>query len=171
MTPNPVIRLTSVVQTLEHVVFPAVDQANSLAQEQCGLVLAQLRMLIGHLPWIGAYHTLCHDDIAATATGLPAAEGGPETIAAAAALSAAITHAQEQGDPLTGFHTIGTAIDTLLRAVANDGAADYRRIVERDVFQFSRRQSLRSRSWFRETGFDPDAAAVPDYAELISAGL
>lgn len=170
MTPNPVIRLTSVVQTLEHVVFPAVDQTNSLAQEQCGLVLAQLRMLIGHLPWIGAYHTLCHDDIAATATGLPAADGGPETLAAAAALAQAVAQAREQGDPLAGFHTIGTAIDTLLRAVAVDGAAAYRRTVERDVFQFSRRQSLRSRSWFRETGFDPDAASVPDYAELIAAG-
>lgn len=171
MTPNPVIRLTSVVQTLEHVVFPAVDPANSLAQEQCGLVLAQLRMMIGHLPWIGAYHTLCHDDIAATATGLPAAEGGAETLAAAAALTAAVAEARRAGDPLTGFHTIGTAIDTLLRAVAEDGAADYRRTVEHEVFEFSRRQSLRSRSWFRETGFDPAPAEVPDYADLITAGL
>ena len=73
--------------------------------------------------------------------------------------------------PLTGFHTIGTAIDGLLRAVAEDGAADYRRTVEHDVFEFSRRQSLRSRSWFRETGFDPAPAEVPDYADLITAGL
>ncbi|MES2492972.1 MAG: hypothetical protein V4579_06785 [Pseudomonadota bacterium] len=170
MTPNPVIRLTSVVQTLEHVVFPAVDPDNSLAQEQCGLVLAQLRMLIGHLPWIGAYHTLCHDDIAATAAGLPSTEGGPQTVAAAAALARSVAEAADGGDPLAGFHIIGTAIDTLLRAVAVDGAAAYRRAVERDVFQFSRRQSLRSRSWFRDAGFDPDAASVPDYADLISAG-
>jgi len=132
--------------------------------------LAQLRMLIGHLPWIGAYHTLCHDDILATASGLPAAEGGPETIAAAGALTGVVANAAEGGDPLAGFHAIGTAIDTLLRAVAEDGAVDYRRAVERDVFEFSRRQSLRSRSWFRDAGFDPDAASVPDYADLIAAG-
>ena len=122
MTPNPVIRLTSVVQTLEHVVFPAVDQSNSLAIEQCGLVLAQLRMMIGHLPWIGAYHQLCFEDIAATAEALPAGEGGPETLRAAAAVAEALATARAQGDPLTGFHQIGTALDTRLRAVARDGA-------------------------------------------------
>ena len=167
MTPNPVIRLTGVIQTLEHVVFPAVDQSNSLALEQCGLVLAQLRMLIGHLPWIGAYHQLCFDDIAATAEALPAGEGGPVTLAAAQALAEALADARAQGDPLAGFHQIGTAIDDLLRAVARDGAPDYRRSAERAIFAFSQRQSLRARSWFREAGFDPAPGSVPDYAELI----
>ena len=41
MTPNPNIRLQSLVHTLEQVIFPAVDPANSLANEQCGLVLSQ----------------------------------------------------------------------------------------------------------------------------------
>ena len=168
MTPNPVIRLTSVVQTLEHVVFPAVDQSNSLAIEQCGLVLAQLRMMIGHLPWIGAYHQLCFEDIAATAEALPAGAGGPVTTSAAAALAEALASARAQGDPLIGFHQIGTAVDTLLRAVASDGAPDYRRTVERTIFAYSQRQSLRARSWFREAGFDPAPASVPDYAEMIA---
>ncbi len=168
MTPNPVIRLTGVVQTLEHVVFPAVDQSNSLAVEQCGLVLAQLKMLIGHLPWIGAYHQLCFDDVAATAEALPAGAGGPATMGAAAAVAEALAAARAQGDPLAGFHQIGTAIDDLLRAVAQDGGAEYRRSAERTIFAFSQRQSLRSRSWFREAGFDPAPSSVPDYAEMIA---
>lgn len=171
MTPNPAIRLTSVVQTLEHVIFPAVDPANSLAQEQCGLVLAQLRLMIGHLPWIGAYHTLCFDDAVATVSALPTPDGGEATRAAASAITAALAEAQASGDPQEGFHTIGHAMDALLRAVAGDGAPDYRRAVERALFAFSKRQNLRARSWFKEAGFDPAPAEVPAYADMITAGL
>lgn len=52
------IRLQSVVHTLEQVVIPAVDTTNSLAMEQCGLVLAQLRMLVAHMP-LSAAITSC----------------------------------------------------------------------------------------------------------------
>lgn len=171
MTPNPVIRLTSVLQTLEHVIFPAVDSANSLAQEQCGLVLAQLRMMIGHLPWIGAYHALCFQDAAATVAAFPKIEGGPATLAAAAQLAAALQEARASGDPQEGFHRLGRAMDTLLRALAGDGAPDARRAVERAVFAFSKRQNMRARSWFAEAGFDPAPAQVPPYADMIGAGL
>lgn len=171
MTPNPVIRLTGVLQTLEHVVFPAVDSTNSLAQEQCGLVLAQLRMMIGHLPWIGAYHSLCFDDAAATVAALPQAEGGPATLAAAANLVSALDEARASGDPQEGFHTLGHGMDALLRALAGDGAPDYRRAAERAIFAFSRRQNLRARSWFKDAGFDPAPAEVPAYAEMITARL
>ena len=171
MTPNPVIRLTGVLQTLEHVVFPAVDATNSLAQEQCGLVLAQLRMMIGHLPWIGAYHALCFEDAAATVAALPEAHGGPATLAAAANLAAALGEARASGDPQEGFHTLGHGIDALLRALAEDGAPEYRRTAERAIFAFSNRQTLRARSWFIDAGFDPAPAQVPAYADMITAGL
>lgn len=171
MTPNPVIRLTGVLQTLEHVVFPAVDPTNSLAQEQCGLVLAQLRMMIGHLPWIGAYHSLCFDDAATTVASLPAAEGGPATMAAAANLKRALEQARASGDPEEGFHILGHGIDALLRALAGDGSPDYRRAAEHIIFAFSKRQNLRARSWFKDAGFDPAPAEVPAYADMITAGL
>lgn len=171
MTPNPVIRLTGVLQTLEHVVFPAVDPENSLAQEQCGLVLAQLRMMIGHLPWIGAYHSLCFEDAAATVAALPPADGGPATLAAAAILATTLEQSRALGDPQEGFHMLGHAIDALLRALAGDGAAAYRRAAERAIFAFSKRQNMRARAWFKDAGFDPAVAEVPPYEELITAGL
>ena len=74
MTPDPIIRLASVVQTLEHVVVPAVDSGNLLAVEQCGVVLAQLRMLERHMPLIGAYHALCLTDLLGVVAALPPVE-------------------------------------------------------------------------------------------------
>lgn len=168
MTPDPVIRLQSVIHTLEHVIVPAVDPTNLLAVEQCGVTLAQLQMLLSHLPLIRSYHASCADDLATVARSLPAASGGERTRSAAAQLAALIDPAARGDDDHAFFHEAGRALDALLRSVAADGDADYRRRVERAAFDFSRRQSLRSRAWFRDSGFDPDPASLPPVAELLS---
>lgn len=170
MTPNPIIRLQSVVQTLEHVIVPAVDRDNSLAQEQCGLVLAQLRMLIGHMPYIGEYHALCLADIVATARAIAPADGGRDTRDARAALDRAVAAAAGFADASDGFHHVGHALDALLRAVARDGAPGFRGGVERATLDFSMRQSRRARAWFRDAGFDSDPAALPEIADMVAGG-
>ncbi len=168
MTPNPIIRLQSVVQTLEHVIVPAVDPNNSLANEQCGLVLAQLRMLVKHMPYIGEYHALCLSDIMKTAEAAPPAAGGAATREAAAALGRALTDAPGFADTSEAFHHVGHAIDALLRAAAQDGDLDFRRTVEREVLAFSRRQSRRARAWFRDAGFDPAPDDLPEVAAMAA---
>ena len=168
MTPTPMIRLQSVVHTLEQVVIPAVDTTNSLAMEQCGLVLAQLRMLVAHMPFIGGYHQLCLTDLVATADGLPAPEGGADSQAAAAAVAQARKAADEATDPAVAFHTLGHAIEELLRACARDGDPAYRAAVDAAVLAFSIRQSRRSRSWFRDAGFDHNPAELPELADMVA---
>lgn len=168
MTPNPIIRLQSVVHTLEQVVFPAVDNANSLAMEQCGLVLAQLRMLVAHMPFIGEYHRLCLTDLAATVDGLPAGEGGPDSQAAIAALSEARALADREADPAVAFHTLGRAVDELIRANARDGEPAYRSAADAAILAFSIRQSRRSRSWFRDAGFDSKPEELPEIADMVA---
>lgn len=168
MTPDPVIRLQSVIHTLEHVIVPAVDPTNLLAMEQCGVTLAQLRMLLSHLPLIRSYHKSCADDLATIARCLPAASGGEQTRAAATQLADRVDQVSRGDDDHAFFHEAGRALDALLRAVAADGDAEYRSHVERAAFEFSCRQSLRSRAWFRDSGFDPDPASLPPIAELLS---
>lgn len=170
MTPNPIIRLQSVVHTLEQVVIPAVDTTNSLAMEQCGLVLAQLRMLVAHMPFIGEYHRLCLTDLAGTVDGLPAVEGGPDSRAAVAALATARGLADREADPAVAFHALGRALDELIRAASRDGEPAYRRAVDADVLDFSIRQSRRSRSWFRDAGFDSKPEELPEIADMVAGG-
>ncbi|MGD9665564.1 MAG: hypothetical protein AB7U34_10200 [Novosphingobium sp.] len=167
MTPNPTIRLQSLLQTLEHVIFPAVDSQNSLAQEQCGLVLGQLRMLIQHMPWFGAYHALCYDDLARTVAGLPAHSGGDVSGKACAALAQVLARTAGMEDRNAAYHDLGHALETLLRAVAEDGERLYRRAVEAQVLDFSRRQSLRARTWFKDAGFDHAPENLPSLEQML----
>ncbi len=171
MTPNPTIRLASLLQTLEHVIFPAVDQNNSLAQEQCGLVLGQLRMLIQHMPYFGEYHGMCFADLAETVGQLPAHAGGEQSAAAAEALSATVGEAKGMNDVLAAYHLLGRALEQAMRAAAQDGEPAYRNAVDAAVLAFSKRQSLRARSWFKEAGFDHAPETLPTLAEMFGHGF
>lgn len=167
MTPNPTIRLASLLQTLEHVIFPAVAQRNSLAQEQCGLVLGQLRMLIQHMPYFGEYHALCFADLEETVAQLPAHAGGAQSASAAEALSATLREARGINDVLAAYHLLGRALEHLLRLAAEDGEPTYRKAVDSAVLGFSKRQSLRARSWFRDAGFDHAPETLPTLPEMF----
>ncbi len=167
MTPNPTIRLQSILQTLEHVIVPAVDSRNSLAQEQCGLVLGQLRMLIQHMPYFGEYHALCLADLAETVSKLPAHRGGPVSQEAAQALSAAAAQATEMDDVLAAYHMLGHALERSMRAAAEDGEVAYRREIDAEVLEFSKRQALRARSWFKDAGFDHAPDELPSLREMF----
>jgi hypothetical protein len=168
MTPNPSIRLGSVMQTLEQVVFPAVDPSNSLAVEQCGVIAAQLKMFLRHLPVIAVYHSLCRDDLVATVNNLPVAAGGALTKAAATNLQCCLKDAASDTDAAAAFHHLGFALEDLLRAAARDGAPDYRAAMNEDVFRFAKRQKDRERIWFKDAGFDPRPEELPDLETMLA---
>lgn len=168
MTPNPNIRLQSLVHTLEQVIFPAVDPANSLANEQCGLVLAQLRMLIRQMPYIGDYHAMCLEDIRQTIDDLPVPQGDALTSDAALQLKAARDGAKDAANPAAAYQMLGKAFEALLAAAATDAEADYRRELERNAFAFARRQAMRERVWFKDAGFDPHPEELPELEEMFA---
>jgi hypothetical protein len=170
MTPNPTIRLQSILQTLEHVIVPAVDGQNSLAQEQCGLVLGQLRMLIQHMPYFGEYHALCYRDLTETLNRLSAPRGGAVSAAAAEKLSNVAKQAAAIDDALVAYHLLGNALERLMRAAAVDGAPDYRSEINALVFEFSKRQSLRARTWFKDAGFDHAPDELASLQEMLGHG-
>ena len=142
MTPDVHIRLTSVSHGLRDVIVPAVDKGASLAQEQCGLVLAQLDMLLRQLPWIERYPALCRDDLRATVP--------------------------EIGDAQADYDRIGFGVEALVFAVARDGAPAYRARVDAEILRFSRRQNTRERTWFAGNGFDPRPEEIGSLAEMFT---
>lgn len=168
MTPDPIIRLASVVQTLEHVIVPAVDPGNLLAVEQCGVVLAQLRMLKQHMPLIGAYHALCLTDLLAAVAALPPVEGGAAAVTARRELAEACAQVDDPADPRLAFHRVGRALEGLVRAMAQDGEPAVRRAIDAAVLAFSIRQARRARSWFQDAGFDHDAGSLPSVEAMVA---
>jgi hypothetical protein len=168
MTPNPNIRLQSLVHTLEQVIFPAVDPSNSLANEQCGLVLAQLRMLIRQMPYIGDYHAMCLDDIRDTIDSLPEAKGGPLTLDAAAQIRTTRDGVKDAANAAAAYQALGKALELLLRATPVDGDAEFRTVLERTAFSFARRQSVRERIWFKDAGFDPRPEELPELEQMFA---
>jgi hypothetical protein len=168
MTPSIEIRLTSVIHGLRDVVFPALDPQESLAQEQSGLILAQLEMLLKQLPYANSYHRLCLDDLKETAEAMlrkPA--GGAETMEARSRLGQILS--ERTNNPHHDYQHIGAGIDVLVRAVARDGEAAYRARVDEAAFAFGKRQNWRERAWFRDAGFDPDPAGLPEIADMCGA--
>jgi len=168
MTPSPEIRVLSLLRTLEDLVIPAVDPGNALAQEQCQLILAQLRMLMTQLPYIGDYHALCRDDVQATTTVLRPVTGGSQTQAAGQALDEALNAAESATDARAAYQRLGFAFEALIRAVAIDGTPAYRARVEAEALAFSRRQARRERTWFKATGFDPHPDTLPSLEQMVA---
>lgn len=168
MTPNPSIRLISVMQTLDKVVFPAVDSSNSLAVEQCGVIAAQLKMLLQHLPVIDLYHSLCREALVQSVRGLPQAKGGSATMQAASALASCLADAAEDKDPAAAYHRLGFALEDLIRAAADDGESDYRYRLNDIVLEFAKGQTLRERVWCKDAGFDPRPEELPTLETLFA---
>ncbi|MET0545313.1 MAG: hypothetical protein ABWZ40_03295 [Caulobacterales bacterium] len=167
MTPNAEIRLISAIHGLRDVIIPAVDPGQSLAVEQSGLILAQLNMLLKHLPWLGRYQTLCKDDMRSAAQSIAqGAWGGPLTERAASKLASLLEEAACE-DPQAEYNRIGFAVEALQHAVAKDGQAEYRTRVDAEMLAFSRRQVLRERTWFRDSGFDPHPEELAEIAALF----
>ncbi len=169
MTPSIEVRLQSIVHGLRDVIFPAIDPDEALAVEQSGLILVQLTMLLKQLPFADRYNRLCRDDAHATAASIvEGAAGGPRSRAAAEALAALLADA-EADDPHAGYLALAGGIAALTKAVAEDAEPGWRARVDAAVLPFAIRQNRRERVWFKDAGFDPDPAELPDLASLCGA--
>jgi hypothetical protein len=154
MTPGIDIRIQSIINGLQDVIFPAVDPAESLAMEQKGMIIAQLEMILKQLPLADRYHRLCRDDMQACAERMatdPA--GGEATMAACASLQERLAHPADT--PRDDYNRIGKAADALIAAVGEDGEDAYRKRVDEVMFGLAQRQIWRDRVWCADVGFDP----------------
>jgi hypothetical protein len=169
MTPSFEVRLQSVIHGLRDVVIPAVNPNEALAVEQSGLILAQLTMLLHQFPYANRYYQLCRDDAHATAALIVVEpSGGPISQLATAALAALLARTNAD-DPHADYLSLADGIATLTIAVSEDAEPESRKRVDAAVLAFAIRQNQRERVWFRDAGFDPNPAELPDLATLCAA--
>lgn len=168
MIPDIELRLDSVRRALTEVILPAIDAGNSLAIEQTMLAIGHIGMIMGQADSVADYVSICFADLVETMADLPPADG-PKTAAAAATFAAALPVPAQDADCRAAYRTASAALEHLIRTADGDGDTAFRRELHQRVLAFTKRQSLRERSWFGASGFDPDARTLPSIAEMISA--
>lgn len=171
MQPSIDLRIASMMRALADVILPAVAH-DSFATEQATLLLGHLHVLRTQADHAPRYEALMLRAVRALAGGLAAqAQGGPKTQAAADRLRALT--AEEAGTPVAvrDLHErTNAAIEALVLAVWEDGAADCRATVMRTVVAFGRDMASCERSWFAGIGFEGAGSGLDDMATML-AGL
>ncbi len=160
MIPPIELRLRSLMRAVSEVILPAIDPANSLAQEQARLLLGHLHAISLQLGHEAAL--VEKDDEAARQLAyvlLASAGGGAHTGAAQAALALAVNGER---------HGLLEAIDAFVLASGVDGSEACRESSLRLVLDAARAAAWRGRAWFRAMGFEPDPAALPDIPTLLA---
>ena len=155
MIPSAAERIATMVRALTDVVLPAIDPANSLAQEQARLVVGHLMVLAGHgdEALLDRLELAGECALARALVVVPA--GGVASEAARKALSVALEAAAQSVDDVTAARlTLRAGIERLVRTASEDGGEDLRRATWTLVFDHCRRQAERGRAWFAAAGFD-----------------
>ena len=168
MTPSIDIRLTSMVRAMTNVIGPAIEPGNSLAREQAQLMIGQLKMIAAQWRRVFPYANLCLDDLRQMVNQLEPA-GGPQTMAAAAALTEVLATGNA-ADPEKHYQQASRGLEVLVRSVALDGAERFVPVFEQTALQFGLRQSRRDLAWFAMNGFDVDADSRPSIDDVLGTG-
>ena len=176
MQMRPAVQIKSMVKAMTDVVFPAIDPANKLAQEQARLVIGMLSLMAQQLPL--QFRFDC-DELARllklTAELKECAGNSAEVEACVAdmkllAARATTVLGQAQAGPEQVERVsreLRAAVSQVVRAVYRaDETAPIQRVQD-SVLAISKEQLLRDRSWVLMQGWEPDPAAVPDIHELL----
>ena len=162
MIPSLELRLRSMMRAVTEVILPAIDQNNSLAQEQGRLLVGHLHAMLLQLPYAARLERVEHEATGALAQRLIAASrGGPVTTAATARLNAALL----RGDRIE----LSQAIERLIVDSAEDSAPQFMQDTERLVLAEAKATTLRGRTWFKPMGFDAEPESLTDVASLLEA--
>jgi hypothetical protein len=152
---NPSVddRLGSVLRALETVVLPALPESASLAREQVMLAMGHIQIIQAQRDATPAFEEGELADIRAMAAALLALDEAPGTCAAErAALAAAL--ADKTAPTRTASEAIRTAIDALLVAAREAGAAGYHAALAATILPMGRARARKDREWFAIMGFD-----------------
>jgi hypothetical protein len=156
MNPSVQDRLGSVLRALSGVILPALPKDAGLAQEQTMLAMGHIQIILAQMDAAPAFEEEEAADLAAMAEAVaPLATGGPATDQAQHNLQSSLT-ATAQAAPGARTAALQDAIDTLLCALAVDGAPDARAAVKSAVLKHGAARGDKDRRWFAAMGFDID---------------
>ena len=176
MTPSIELRLQTMVKAMAEIILPAIGPGNDLAREQGQLMIAQLGLIAKQWDKALAYDTICLREMIGLARTLcDEAAGGPQTTAAASALSALLQR-HAPGDELPTTHeridevraALAEAIDKLVRATEVDSSAAFHDASAKAILDHGELQSWRDRVWFAEAGMDPERAQLPGIDVMLA---
>lgn len=170
MNPDIDLRLESVTKALTDVILPALPQDQRFARDQLGLVLGHLRIIATHWQYALRYELACCDTLCGLARDLAGLIDDSALIAAldtAVAQTATVDRA-DYAAVSAAQRALGTLLDRAIGAGHASGPLDPR--LARVVIAYARAAALRERVWHRDSGLDPDAAALPSIETLFSSG-
>ena len=162
MNPSIELRIRTMIRALTEIIMPAVDKDNSLAQEQAGLLVGHLNVLLEHQ---GREEMICeveHSALKRLANALiDASDGGNVTKAATSRLQALADDSDT--------NTLSQAIEALIIDAGIDGSASFKNVCDNLVIEHAREETLRARIWFKGMGFDHNPAVLPDIDSLFES--
>jgi hypothetical protein len=160
MNPTIELRLRTMIRALNETIIPAVDPNDSLAQEQAGLLLGHLHVLLQHEGQEKAVSDVEHAALKELAdTLIHASSGGSAT-------AAATEHVRQLLDEDTD--TLSHAIEALIIDAGIDGSDGFKATCDSLVIEHGREATRRSRIWFKSMGFDHEPDAIPEIGSLLS---
>ena len=176
MTPSIEIRLQTMVKAMAEIILPAIGPGNDLAREQGQLMIAQLGLIAKQWDKALAYDSICLRELIGLAHTLcKEATGGPQTTAAASALSELLQrHAPGDVLPTTQAKinevrtTLAAGIDKLVRATEIDSSAAFHEASAKAILDHGALQSWRDRVWFAAAGMDPERASLPSVDVMLA---
>ena len=176
MTPSIEIRIQTMIKAMAEIILPAIGPGNDLAREQGQLMIAQLGLIAKQWDKALAYDSICLREMIGLARKLcEAAAGGPQTTAAASALSELLQrHAPGNELPTTQAKineiraALAAGVDKLVRATEVDSSAAFHDASAKAILDYGALQSWRDRAWFADAGMDPERADLPGIDEMLA---
>lgn len=172
---RPDVLLAGTIKSLRDVVAPALDPANTLAQEQLAVGIGLLELLRTRLPLefrfdldelarlLAFARTLSAHGHDATSEAriealLTAERDGSDVLARAGAAPAEVLAAVTELRARTG---------EAVTALFEHGDTELRRVVARETLEYSREQLMRDRAWTAPQGWEAQTDALPAIERLL----
>lgn len=174
---RPANQIPSLIKALTEVVLPAIDPANTLAQEQARLVIGTLAAI---LPRLALEYRYDRDELQRSLAlaqrlqaALPGAAGAAtslQELAASAAIGAAVMERAraEPAELQEAVRGLRSSVGALIQAVYAQDDSTARASVSTLVQDAAGEQLLRERAWLVGYGFEPDPALIPPIESLLA---
>ncbi len=166
MIPTIDTRIDSLIRVMTHLIIPELK--DPLALDQAKLVVGHLMCLRGQVDHSVHYERLEYYAARRLAAKLVViAAGGPATREAADILIANLrVERQGAAEIRQDLDALNQGIDTLMRAVNEDGERSFLADGRELVIMHSKAVALRSRAWFAALGFE-NASDLPSIADMM----
>ena len=169
MTPSISARIDSMVQAMDDIVLPSIDENNNLAREQAQLVIAHLNLLKKQFAHADAFDRIEMANAVQLGrqllelTTADAGVAGDRPV-----LEAAINAGQALPDRQGALRAVNGATEAFIRALRQRGERRSIDAMTRAVLALSQEQSRRNLVWFASNGFDADRDSLPSIESMFA---